>query len=85
MTFSVIEREAMAILESFRRFSILLRTSLVLVRTDQKALSFIFGPNSSRVKTDKLIRCRLELSEYKWFSKRASWRLVSISDHTAQL
>ena len=63
MAYSVVEREAMAILEGFRRFSDLLRTSRVLVRTDKKALSFIFGPNSSRVKNDKLIRWRLELSE----------------------
>ena len=66
MAYSVVEREAMAILEGFRRFSDLLRTSRVLVRTDQKALSFIFGPNSSRVKNDKLIRWRLELSEYNF-------------------
>ena len=63
MAYSVVEREAMAILEGFRRFSDLLRTSRVLVRTDQKALFFIFGPNSSGVKNDKLIRWRLELSE----------------------
>ena len=66
MAYSVVEREAMAILECFRRLSDLLRTSRVLVRTDQKALSFIFGPNSSRVKNDKLIRWRLELSEYNF-------------------
>ena len=35
MAFSVVKREAMAILEGFRRFSDLLRTSRVLVRTDQ--------------------------------------------------
>ena len=64
MAYSVVEREAMAILEGFRCFSELLRTSRVLVRTDQKALSFIFGPNSSRVKNDKLVRWRLEFSEY---------------------
>ena len=64
MPYSVAEREVMAMLEGFRRFSHLLRTSRVLVRTDQNALSFIFGPNSSRVKNDKLSRWRLELSEY---------------------
>ena len=53
MAYSVVEREAMAILEGFRCFSDLLRTSRVLVCTDQKALSFIFGPNSSRVKNEK--------------------------------
>ena len=47
---SVVEREAMAILEGFRRFSVLLRASRVLVRIDQRTLLFIFGPNSSRVK-----------------------------------
>ena len=50
ITYSVVEREAMSFLEGFRRFSELLRTSEVLVHTAQKALSFIFGPNSSRVK-----------------------------------
>ena len=54
----------MAIMEGFRRFSDLLRMSRVLIRIDQNALSFFFGPNSSRVKIDKLIRWRLELSEY---------------------
>ena len=66
MAYSVVEREAMTILEGVRRFSDLLRTSRVLVRTDQKALSFIFGPNSSRIKNDKLVRWRLELSEYNF-------------------
>ena len=61
ISYSVVEREAMAILEGvFCRFADALRTSRVLVRTDQKALSFIFGPNSSRVKNDKLIRWLLE-------------------------
>ena len=66
ISYSVVEREARAILEEFRRFSDLLRTSRVLVRTDQKALLFIFGPISSRVKNDKLIRWRLKLSEYNF-------------------
>ena len=38
MAYSVVEREAMAILEGFHRFSDLLRTSRALVHTDQKAL-----------------------------------------------
>ena len=66
MAYSVVEQEAIAIMEGFRRFSDLLRTSRVLVRTEQKALSFIFGPNSSRVKNDKLIRWRMELSDYNF-------------------
>ena len=37
MAYSVVEREAMVTLDGFRRFSDLLRTSRVLVRTDQKA------------------------------------------------
>ena len=64
MAYSVVEREAMAILEGFRRYSDLLRTSRALVRTDQKAFSFIFGPNSSRAKNYKLTRWRLDFSEY---------------------
>ena len=63
MANSVVEGETMAILEGFHRFSDMLRTSRVLVRTDQKALSFIFRSNFSRVKIDKLIRWHLELSE----------------------
>ena len=66
MAYSVVEREAIAILEGFCRFSDLLWTSRVLVLTDQKALAFIFGPNSSRKKNDNLIPWRLELSEYNF-------------------
>ena len=50
-------------MEGFRRFSCLLRMSRVFVRTEQNEteLSFMFEPNSFRVKNDKLIRWRLEL------------------------
>ena len=44
MAYSVVEREAIAISEGFRRFSDLLRTSRVLVRTDQKALWSYLDP-----------------------------------------
>ena len=42
------------------------QTSRVLVRTDKKALSFIIGPNSSRVRKNQVIRWRLELSKNKF-------------------
>ena len=64
--YSVVEREAMANLEGPRYFSDLLRTSRVLVRTNRKALPFIFLLNSSRVNNDKMIRGRLRLSGYNF-------------------
>ena len=64
--YSVVEREAMANLEGPRYFSDLLRTSRVLVRTNQEALPFIFLLNSSRVNNDKVIRDRLRLSGYNF-------------------
>ena len=56
----------MAIFEGFHGFWDLLRTSRVLVRIDQKALLFILGSISTRLKNDELIRRRLELSEYNF-------------------
>ena len=52
MAYSVVEREAMAILEDFRRLSDLLHSPRVLVRPDEKAVYFIFGLNSPRKKLD---------------------------------
>ena len=66
MVYSVFEREAMAFLEGFRRFSELLRKSRVYVRIDRNALCFNYEPNSSWLKNDKLIHCRLELLEYNF-------------------
>ena len=84
----------MAIVEGFRRFSDLLRCSRVLVKTDQKALSFIFSRNTSRIKSEKLVRWRLELSQYNFdisyhkgcdnVSADALSRLASLENKTCQ-
>ena len=50
MVYSTVERETMTIFVGFRRSSDLLRTSRVVDGTNQKAVSFIFGPNSTREK-----------------------------------
>ena len=61
---SVIEREAMAIVESFRKWSCYLKAFRTIVKTDQRSVSFIFSRNKSRIKNDKINRWRLEFSEY---------------------
>jgi len=37
-----------------------------IIKTDQKSVSFLFSPNKSRIKNDKILRWRLELSNYKY-------------------
>ena len=84
----------MAVVEGFRQFSDLLRCSRVLVKTDQRALSFIFSRNTSRIKSEKLVRWRLELSQYNFdisyhkgcdnVSADALSRLASLENNTCQ-
>lgn len=64
--FAAIEREAMCIVESFRKWSHFLYTNRCLVKTDQKCVAFLFSKQKSRIKNDKLIRWRLELSQFAY-------------------
>ena len=60
-----IEKEALAIIESVRKYSYLLANTSFNLVTDQKALSFIFKKNhNSKVKNSKLCLWRLELSSF---------------------
>jgi transposase InsO family protein len=63
---SVVEREACAIIECCRRWRhLLLSAPSFTIVTDQKSVSFLFSTRSvSKIKNEKLIRWRLELSEY---------------------
>ena len=59
---SAAEREALAIVECSLKWMPYMRTYHTLIQTDQEAVAFIFSRNKSKVKNDKLIRWRLELS-----------------------
>ena len=61
---SAVEREAMTIVVSFRKWADFIRSFRTLVKTDQKLIVLIFASHSSRIKNDKLTRYRLELSEF---------------------
>ena len=62
--YPAIEREAMCIVESFRKWSHFMSCCRSLVKTDQKCVAFLFSRQKSRIKNDKLIRWRLELSQF---------------------
>ena len=64
---STVEREAMAIVESFRKWAHFIKAIDTTVKTDQKSVSFIVSRNKSKIKNDKLVRWRLELSEFKYY------------------
>ena len=61
---SSVEREAMAIVEAMRKWHEFVRSFKTIIKTDQKSVSYIFSHQKSRIKNDKLMRWRLELSEY---------------------
>ena len=56
----------MAGLEAFRKWDKFIRSYLTSVLTDQKAIALIFSRQKSRIKNEKLIRWRLELSQYRY-------------------
>ena len=64
---SAIEKEAAAIVECMRKWRHFLIGRHFTVITDQEALSFIFDmQHSSRIKNDKIMRWRLELSAFQF-------------------
>ena len=63
---STVEREAMAIVESCRKWGHFIKAIHTVVKTDQQSVSFMFAKNKSRIKNDKITRWRLELSEYDY-------------------
>ncbi|CAB0018705.1 unnamed protein product [Nesidiocoris tenuis] len=59
--------EAYAIVESLRKWRHFLSGRHFKLITDQQSVSFIFNPNySSKIKNEKILRWRLELSEYRY-------------------
>lgn len=64
---SSIEKEASAIVECLRKWKHFLMGRHFTIITDQEALSFIFNQkHSSKIKNDKILRWRLELSSYSF-------------------
>ena len=63
---STVEREAMAIVESFCKWAHFIKAIDTTVKTDQKSVSFIFSRNKSKIENEKLVRRKLELSEFKY-------------------
>ena len=64
---SAVEREAAAIVEAVRKWRLFVIGRKFTIVTDQQAVSLIFSSgHSSKIKNDKLLRWRLELSEYQY-------------------
>ena len=62
---SAVEKETTAIVESIRKCRLFLVGRRFKVITDQQAVSFMFDQKAStKVKNNKILRWRLELSEY---------------------
>lgn len=62
-----IEKEAAAIVEAVRHWKQYLMARPFKITTDQQAVSFMFNSRqSSRIKNDKILRWRLELSPYQY-------------------
>ena len=59
---SSVEKEAYAIYEALCKWKYLLIDKHFKLITDQKAVSFMYGPNPNKIKNDKILRWRLELS-----------------------
>ena len=65
--YSAAEREALAIIESVRKWGYLLRRNKFRLITDQKALSFIFRKtHRSKIKNTKLTLWKSELSSFEY-------------------
>ena len=65
---SIIERETAAIIEAVRRWKHMIAAAPnFTILTDQKAISFLFAKSHPpRIKSNKLARWRLELTNYKF-------------------
>ena len=63
-----VEREACAVIEALRKWRhYLLGTHFTLI-TDNEPISFMYGKKSNKIKNDKVLRWRLELSEFSFDS-----------------
>ena len=63
-----VEREACAVIEALRKWKhFLIGTHFTLV-TDNEPIAFMYGSHSKKIKNDKILRWRLELSDYNFDS-----------------
>lgn len=77
---SVIEREALAVVEAVRKWSQYVHSYRTVILTDQRSVAFIFSSNKSRIKNEKLIRWRLELSSYHFEIMYREGHLNTLAD-----
>ena len=67
MHHSNVEKEATAVVEAVRRWSHFLPRQPFTLVTDQKSVSFMYDPKKhSKVKNDKILGWRLELSHFRY-------------------
>ena len=63
---SAVEIEAYAIVESIRAWKHYLQGRYFKLITDQRSVAFMYNSSSSKIKNDKIMRWRVELSSYKY-------------------
>ena len=67
LTQSSVEKEAMAIVEAIRKWSHLLSRKPFNLVTDQRSITYVFiGKNHTKIKNAKLLRWRIELSQFEY-------------------
>ena len=76
-----VEKEAMAIMESVRKWRHLLAPRRFTIVTDQRSISFMFNNQERRkIKNDKILRWRLELSTFNYNIQHRPGRLNESPD-----
>ena len=63
---SAVEKEAYAIVESIQAWKHYLQGWYFKLITDQHSVAFMYNSSSSKIKNDKIMRWRVELSSYKY-------------------
>ena len=63
---SAVEKEAYAIVESIQAWKHYLQGRYFKLITDQRSVAFMYNSSSSKIKNDKIMRWRVELSSYKY-------------------
>ena len=67
LTQSSVEKEAMAIVEAVRKWSHRLSRKPFKLVTDQRSITYVFnGKNHTKIKNAKLLRWRIELSQFEY-------------------
>ena len=82
-----VEKEAMAIIESIRAWRHLLAPRKFFLVTDQRSISFMFDTNAKarKIKNEKILRWRLELSTYNYDIKYRPGRLNESADALSRI